>query len=167
MERVTVSNGHCGNKQTKSTLPTILLFSPLPNNRCETRRLFKKKCQQARTTTKRNENPDNEEQLQQQDIYHYQGQHLRGFFISCLNWDYCEQIWWDRHDNKCWVNKARIVFNILRKVCSAHTMRRKPKLRIFNSNLESVLPHGFETWRAAKKATKNDRNSSIIVSDAS
>lgn len=42
MERVTVSNGHCGNKQTKSTLPTILLFSPLPNNRCETRRLFKK-----------------------------------------------------------------------------------------------------------------------------
>ena len=129
--------------------------------------LKKKKCQQARTTTKYNENPDNEEQLQQQDIYHYQGQHLRGFFISCLNWDYCEQIWWDRQDNKCWVNKARIVFNILKKVCSAHTMRRKPKLRIFNSNLESVLPYGFETWRAAKKATKNDRNSSIIVSDAS
>ena len=42
------------------------------------------------------------------------------------------------------INKARVVFNLL-----------KTKLRIFNSNVKSVLLYGSETWRNTKSSNNN------------
>jgi len=48
------------------------------------------------------------------------------------------------------INKARMVFNLLKKVWSSRVISRRTKLRIFNSNVKSVLLYGSETWRTTK-----------------
>ena len=45
------------------------------------------------------------------------------------------------------IGKARTVFNMLKKVWRAREISRKTKIRIFNSNVKSVLLYGAETWR--------------------
>jgi hypothetical protein len=53
-------------------------------------------------------------------------------------------------DVKNRINKARVIFNILGKVWSAKYIPRGTKLKIFNSNVKSVLLYGAETWRTTK-----------------
>ena len=50
-------------------------------------------------------------------------------------------------DIKARVKKARQVFAILRPVWRTTTISTNTKLRIFNSNVKSVLLYGSETWR--------------------
>ena len=45
------------------------------------------------------------------------------------------------------INKARQVFAMLRPVWRVTTISTNTKLRIFNSNVKSVLLYGSETWR--------------------
>ena len=47
-------------------------------------------------------------------------------------------------------NKVRVIFNILEKVWSAKNISRGTKMKIFISNVKSLLLYGAETWRTAK-----------------
>ena len=58
------------------------------------------------------------------------------------------------------IGKARTAFTILRPVWKSKTISRKTKLRIFNTNVKSVLLYGSETWRATK-ATSNKLQSFV------
>jgi hypothetical protein len=53
-------------------------------------------------------------------------------------------------DVKNRINKARVIFNILGKVWSAKNISRGTKMKIFNSNVKSVLIYGAEIWRTTK-----------------
>jgi hypothetical protein len=53
-------------------------------------------------------------------------------------------------DVKNRINKARVIFNILGKEWSAKNISRGTKMKIFNSNVKSVLVYGAETWRTTK-----------------
>ena len=53
-------------------------------------------------------------------------------------------------DVKNRINKARVIVNILGKVWSAKNISRGTKMKIFNSNVKSVLLYGAETWRTTK-----------------
>ena len=53
-------------------------------------------------------------------------------------------------DVKNRINKARVIFNILGKVWSAKNISRGTKMKIFNSNVNSVLLYGAETWKTTK-----------------
>ena len=44
------------------------------------------------------------------------------------------------------INKARAAFSQLNKIWTSNTIRLKTKLKIFNSNVKSVLLYGSETW---------------------
>ena len=48
------------------------------------------------------------------------------------------------------IRKARGVFAQLRPIWSSQELRRKTKLRIFETNVKSVLLYGSETWKATK-----------------
>ena len=48
-------------------------------------------------------------------------------------------------DIKVRINKARVAFNMLRKVWSSHVISRRTKFRIFNTNVKAVLLYGSET----------------------
>ena len=48
------------------------------------------------------------------------------------------------------IGNARAAFNMLKKVWASKEIRRRTKLRIFNSNVKSVLLYGCETWRTTK-----------------
>ena len=48
------------------------------------------------------------------------------------------------------IGKARTAFAILRPVWISNVISRKTKLRIFNTNVKSVLLYGLETWKATK-----------------
>ncbi|XP_048772952.2 uncharacterized protein LOC125678500 [Ostrea edulis] len=50
-------------------------------------------------------------------------------------------------DVKTRINRARVIFNILGKVWNAKNISRNTKIKIFNSNVKSVLLYGAETWR--------------------
>jgi len=50
------------------------------------------------------------------------------------------------------IGKARAAFNMPRNIWKSKEMRTETKLRIFNSNVKSVLLYGSETWRYTKKA---------------
>jgi hypothetical protein len=56
-------------------------------------------------------------------------------------------------DIKVRINKARVVFNMLRKVWTSHVVSRRTKFRIFNTNVKAVLLYGSETWRTTKRMT--------------
>ena len=58
------------------------------------------------------------------------------------------------------IGKARTAFTILRPVWKSKTISRKTKLRIFNTNLKSVLLYGSESWRVTK-ATCNKLQSFV------
>jgi len=57
-------------------------------------------------------------------------------------------------DVKAQIGKARLAFLQLKKIWSARTIATQTKIRIFNSNMKSVLLYGSETWRATKKSTR-------------
>ena len=48
------------------------------------------------------------------------------------------------------IGKARTAFTILIPVWRSKVISRKTKLRIFNTNIKSVLLYGSETWRVTK-----------------
>ena len=52
------------------------------------------------------------------------------------------------------IGKARTAFAILRPVWRSQVISRKTKLRIFNTNVKSVLRYGSETWRATKETSR-------------
>ena len=49
-------------------------------------------------------------------------------------------------DVKTRISKARVAFSMLKKVWRAKEISLKTKMRIFNSNVKSVLLYGSETW---------------------
>ena len=48
------------------------------------------------------------------------------------------------------IGKARAAFVMLKNIWSSKEIRTRTKLRIFNSNVKSVLLYGCETWRTTK-----------------
>ena len=50
-------------------------------------------------------------------------------------------------DVKARIGKARTTFNILNKIWKTHNISLNTKLKIFNSNVKSILLYGSETWR--------------------
>ena len=48
-------------------------------------------------------------------------------------------------DIKSRIGKARTAFRLLRKVWTSNNISRKTKIRIFNSNVKSILLYGAET----------------------
>jgi len=52
------------------------------------------------------------------------------------------------------ISKARSAFITLSPVWKSKTISRQTKLRIFNTNVKSVILYGSETWRVTK-ATSN------------
>jgi len=56
-------------------------------------------------------------------------------------------------DIKCRINKARHAFNTLRPIWRSTALSFQNKLRIYNTNVKSVLLYGSETWRVTKTNT--------------
>ena len=48
------------------------------------------------------------------------------------------------------ISKARVAFIQLKNIWNSRTISRQTKLRLFNSNVKSVLLYGAETWRFTK-----------------
>ena len=53
-------------------------------------------------------------------------------------------------DVKTRIGKARAAFVTLKNVWKSHQMTTSTKIRLFNSNVKSVLLYGSETWRTTK-----------------
>ena len=53
-------------------------------------------------------------------------------------------------DIKSRIQKARGAFSMLKNIWSSKQLTTKTKLRIFNSNVKSVLLYGAESWRSTK-----------------
>ena len=51
------------------------------------------------------------------------------------------------------INKARHAFNTLRPIWRATSLSLHDKIRIFGTNVKSVLLYGSETWRVTKTNT--------------
>ena len=49
------------------------------------------------------------------------------------------------------IGKARGAFVMLKNIWASKEINIKTKLRVFNSNVKSVLLYGSETWRTTKK----------------
>ena len=58
-----------------------------------------------------------------------------------------------QEDVKRRIQKARQAFIGLRKIWASRSIQEKTKLKIFNSNVKSVLLYGAETWKANKEIT--------------
>ena len=56
-------------------------------------------------------------------------------------------------DIKSRIGKARTAFRMLRNVWTSKVISRRTKIRIFNSNIKSVLLYGAETWRTTQATT--------------
>ena len=56
-------------------------------------------------------------------------------------------------DIKSRINKARHVFNTLRQIWRSKALSIRNKIRIFNTNVKSVLLYGSETWRLTNTLT--------------
>lgn len=56
-------------------------------------------------------------------------------------------------DVKARIGKARTAFNILNKIWKTKNISLNTKLKIFNSNVKTVLLYGSETWRTTKHIT--------------
>ena len=54
---------------------------------------------------------------------------------------------------KCRINKARHAFNTLGPIWRSTALSLRNKIRIFNTNVKSVLLYGLETWRVTKTNT--------------
>ncbi|XP_068671400.1 uncharacterized protein [Montipora foliosa] len=57
-------------------------------------------------------------------------------------------------DIKSRINKARHAFNTLRLIWNSSALSLHNKIRIFNTNVKSVLLYGSETWRTTKSNTQ-------------
>ena len=57
-------------------------------------------------------------------------------------------------DVKTRIGKARSAFNMLKKVWSSREIGTSTKVRLFSSNVKSVLLYGAETWRTTKAFMK-------------
>ena len=57
-------------------------------------------------------------------------------------------------DIKNRIDKARVAFNSLHKVWNSKKLVLKTKIRLYNSNVKSVLLYGAECWRTVKTETK-------------
>ena len=57
-------------------------------------------------------------------------------------------------DIKARIGKARLAFTQLQKVWKATKVSIKTKIRLFNSNVKSVLMYGCETWTVTKSVLK-------------
>ena len=51
------------------------------------------------------------------------------------------------------IGKARTAFTLLKNIWSSRDIKQKTKIKIFNSNVKSVLLYGAETWRTTKSTT--------------
>ena len=58
-------------------------------------------------------------------------------------------------DIKSLINKARQVFNTLRQIWRSRVLSVRIKIKLFNTNMKSVLLYGSETWR--RKNTNNHK----------
>ncbi|RUS91917.1 hypothetical protein EGW08_000319 [Elysia chlorotica] len=56
-------------------------------------------------------------------------------------------------DIRCRINKARYAYNTLKPIWRSTALSVRNKIRIFNTNVKSVLLYGSETWRATKTST--------------
>uniref|UniRef100_A0A8D9ACT3 Craniofacial development protein 2 n=2 Tax=Cacopsylla melanoneura TaxID=428564 RepID=A0A8D9ACT3_9HEMI len=56
-------------------------------------------------------------------------------------------------DIKSRINKAKAAFAQLRPIWRSHQLRRHTKIRIFESNVKSVLLYGCQTWKVSKEVT--------------
>ena len=56
---------------------------------------------------------------------------------------------WTEADITDWIGKARAAFKQLKNVWRSGDLSRKTKIRIFNSNVKSVLYYGSETWKTS------------------
>ena len=56
-------------------------------------------------------------------------------------------------DIKNRINKTRHVFNILGQIWRSKTLSVRNKIRIFNTNVKSVLLYNSETWRVTNTLT--------------
>ena len=52
------------------------------------------------------------------------------------------------------IGKARSAFIALKNIWKSKEIRTRTKIRLFNSNVKSVLLYGSETWRTTKTITK-------------
>ena len=57
-------------------------------------------------------------------------------------------------DVKARIGKARGAFIQLRNIWKSGVIGKRTKIRIFNSNVKSVLMYGSETWRLTKQTTR-------------
>ncbi|KAI0231346.1 hypothetical protein LSAT2_018330 [Lamellibrachia satsuma] len=57
-------------------------------------------------------------------------------------------------DIKKRISKARVAFHLLRKVWKSKVIGETTKIRLFNTNVKSVLLYGAETWRINKTTLK-------------
>ena len=57
-------------------------------------------------------------------------------------------------DVKTRISKARAAVNILRNVWKSRVIGKTTKIRLFNTNVKSVLLYGAETWRINKITLK-------------
>ncbi|GFR83524.1 hypothetical protein ElyMa_005977300 [Elysia marginata] len=58
------------------------------------------------------------------------------------------------NDVKARIGKARPAFTMLKNIWSSKCICLNTKLRIFNSNVKSVLLYGCETWRMVKSTNR-------------
>ena len=58
-------------------------------------------------------------------------------------------------DVKTRISKARAAFHILRNVWKSRVIGKTTKIRLFNTNVKSVLLHGAETWQMNKTTLKS------------
>ena len=56
-------------------------------------------------------------------------------------------------DVKTRIGKARSAYNMLKKVWNSREISMSTKVRLFNSNVKSVLLYGAETWRTTKASS--------------
>ena len=61
------------------------------------------------------------------------------------------------------IGKARAAFVMLKNIWASGRISMRAKLRIFNSNVKSVLLYGCETWRTTQTMQQKTRNSSTPV----
>ena len=52
------------------------------------------------------------------------------------------------------IGKARVAFIMLKKVRTSKEISTETKMRIFNSNVKSVLFYGCETWKTTGKVQR-------------
>ncbi len=57
-------------------------------------------------------------------------------------------------DIKTRIGKARTAFNLLKKVWKSREITTTTKIRIFNSNVKSVLLYGAETWKTTAECNR-------------